>query len=213
MIIGGIEMKRDLGAGRPRRLVVGISGATGIAYGVKILELARAAGVQTHLVVTPAGQQTRAHETELSARALADLADVSYRPAEIGAAIASGSFRHDGMIIAPCSIRTLSAVACSNGDNLLTRAADVTLKERRRLVLMVRETPLTAGHLRAMSAVTESGGVVMPPVPAFYLRPKTVEDLVAHTAARALDLVGIDVEGAARWGEQTGPIPALPHSS
>ncbi|MEY9893688.1 4-hydroxy-3-polyprenylbenzoate decarboxylase [Catenulispora sp. MAP12-49] len=183
-----------------RRLVVGISGATGIAYGMRVLELARKAGVQTHLVVTPAGQQTRAHETGLTARDLAAMADVSYRPADIGAAIASGSFRTAGMIVAPCSIRTLSAIAYSNGDNLLTRAADVTLKERRRLVLMVRETPLTLGHLRAMTAVTESGGIVMPPVPAFYLRPDTVDDIVDHTAGRALDLFGIDVPDLPRWG-------------
>jgi 4-hydroxy-3-polyprenylbenzoate decarboxylase len=184
----------------PPRLVVGISGATGIAYGVRLLELARKAGVETHLVVTPAGQQTRAHETDLSARDLAAMADVSYRPADIGAAIASGSFRTAGMVVAPCSIRTLSAVAYSNGDNLLTRAADVTLKERRRLVLLVRETPLTLGHLRAMTAVTESGGVVMPPVPAFYLRPESVDNIVEHTVGRALDLFGIDVPDLPRWG-------------
>lgn len=184
-----------------RRLVVGISGATGIAYGLKVLELARKADVETHLVVTPAGQQTRAYETDLSAADLAAMADVSHRPAAIGAAIASGSFRTAGMIVAPCSIRTLSAIAYSNGDNLLTRAADVTLKERRRLVLLVRETPLTLGHLRAMTAVTESGGVVMPPVPAFYLRPRSVADIVEHTAGRALDLLGIDVPDLPRWGE------------
>jgi len=184
-----------------RRLVVGISGATGIVYGTRVLELARKAGVETHLVVTAAGQQTRAYETDLSARDLAAMADVSYRPAEIGAAIASGSFRTAGMIVAPCSIRTLSAIAYSGGDNLLTRAADVTLKERRRLVLLVRETPLTLGHLRAMSAVTESGGIVMPPVPAFYLRPRTVDDIVEHTVGRALDLFGIDVPDLPRWGE------------
>jgi 4-hydroxy-3-polyprenylbenzoate decarboxylase len=183
------------------RLVVGISGATGIAYGVRALELARKAGVQTHLVVTPAGQQTRAYETGLDARDLAALADVVYRPTDIGAAIASGSFRTAGMLVAPCSIRTLSSIAYGNGDNLLTRAADVTLKERRRLVLMVRETPLTLGHLRAMAAVTEMGGIVMPPVPAFYLNPESVADIVDHTAGRALDLLGIDVPDLPRWGE------------
>ncbi|MGW4119477.1 UbiX family flavin prenyltransferase [Nocardia sp. NPDC004711] len=185
----------------PRRLVVGISGATGIGYGLRVLEFARKAGVETHLVVTPAGQQTRAYETELSARDLAEMADVSYRPADIGAAIASGSFRTVGMIVAPCSIRTLSAIAYANGDNLLTRAADVTVKERRRLVLMVRETPLTLGHLRAMAAATESGAIVMPPVPAFYLRPQSVQDIVDHTAGRALDLLGIDMPDLPRWGE------------
>jgi len=185
---------------RPSRLVVGISGATGIAYGVRVLALARAAGWETHLVVTAAAQQTRAYETDLSARDLAGLADVSYRPADVGAAVASGSFRTAGMVVAPCSARTLSAIACGSGDNLLTRAADVTLKERRRLVLLVRETPLHLGHLRAMTAVTEAGGIVMPPVPAFYLRPASVADLVEHTAARALDLLGVDVPQP-RWGE------------
>ncbi|WP_194291012.1 UbiX family flavin prenyltransferase [Nocardia aurantia] len=184
-----------------RRLIVGISGATGIVYGIRALELARKAGVRTHLVVTAAGQQTRAYETELSARDLAAMADVTYRPAEIGAAIASGSFRTGGMLVAPCSIRTLSAIAYGNGDNLLTRAADVTLKERRRLVLMVRETPLTLGHLRAMIAVTEMGGIVMPPVPAFYLRPGGIGELVDHTVGRALDLLDIDVPEMPRWGE------------
>lgn len=185
----------------PRRLVIGISGATGIAYGVRALEAARKAGVQTHLVVTPAGQQTRAHETDLTARDLAAMADVAYRPADIGAAIASGSFRTAGMLVAPCSARTLSAIAYGNGDNLLTRSADVTLKERRRLVLMVRETPLTLGHLRAMAAVTEMGGVVMPPVPAFYLRPRSLDEVVEHSVGRALDLLGIDVPDLPRWGE------------
>jgi len=195
-------------SGRPRRLIVGISGATGITYGVRVLQLARAAGVETHLTVTPAGQQTRAYETDLSVRQLAALADHVYRPTDIGAAIASGSFRADAMVVAPCSIRTLSAIAYSHGDNLLTRAADVTLKERRRLVLMVRETPLTLGHLRAMTAVTEMGGIIMPPVPAFYLRPSSVDELVLHTAARALDLLGIAVPELPRWGEDLGPVPA-----
>jgi flavin prenyltransferase len=183
-------------------LVVGISGATGICYGVGVLELARKAGVETHLVVTPAGQQTRALETGLSARDLAALADVSYRPADIGAAIASGSFPTSGMIVAPCSARTLAAIAYGYGDNLLTRAADVTLKERRRLVLLAREAPLSLAHLRAMTAATEAGAVIMPPVPAFYLRPRNVAEIVDHTAGRALDLLGIAVPGMPRWGEE-----------
>jgi flavin prenyltransferase len=183
-----------------RRLVVGISGATGIAYGVKLLELARKAGVETHLVVTSAAQRTRAYETGLGARDLAAMADVAYRPADVGAAIASGSFRTAGMVVAPCSVRTLSAIAYANNDNLLTRAADVTLKERRRLVLLVRETPLTLAHLRAMTAVSEMGGVVMPPVPAFYLRPSGIDELVGHAAGRALDLLGVEVPDLPRWG-------------
>lgn len=187
--------------GPARRLVVGVSGASGTAYAVRTLELARKAGVETHLVVTSAGQQTRAYETDLDARSLAAMADVTYRPADVGAAIASGSFRTAGMLVVPCSVRTLSAIAYASNDNLLTRAADVTLKERRRLVLLVRETPLTLGHLRAMQAATESGAVVMPPVPAFYLRPRSVADIVDHTVGRALDLFGIDVPDLPRWGE------------
>jgi 4-hydroxy-3-polyprenylbenzoate decarboxylase len=186
-----------------RRLVVGISGATGIAYGVRVLELARKIGVETHLVVTPAAQQTRAHETDLSARDLGALADVNHRPSDLGAAIASGSFRTEGMVVAPCSVRTLSAVAHGIGDNALTRAADVTLKERRRLILLVRETPLTLAHLRAMASVTEMGGVVMPPVPAFYMRPRTIDEIVEHTAGRVMDLLGLDVPDLPRWGEHT----------
>lgn len=191
----------DTAIGPARRLVVGVSGASGTAYAVRTLELARKAGVETHLVVTSAGQQTRAYETDLDARSLAAMADVTYRPADVGAAIASGSFRTAGMLVVPCSVRTLSAIAYASNDNLLTRAADVTLKERRRLVLLVRETPLTLGHLRAMQAVTESGAVVMPPVPAFYLRPRSVADIVDHTVGRALDLFGIDVPDLPRWGE------------
>jgi flavin prenyltransferase len=190
------------GVGPGSRLVVGISGASGFAFGLSVLEMARKAGVETHLVVTSAGQQTRRHETSLSAQELAGMADVCYRPAGIGAAIASGSFQTAGMIVAPCSARTLSAIAYGCGDNLLTRAADVTLKERRRLVLLVRETPLTLAHLRAMTAVTEMGGIVMPPVPAFYLNPASVDDIVNHTAGRALDLLGLEVPDQPRWGDR-----------
>lgn len=182
-----------------RRLVVGISGATGIVYGTRILELARKLGVETHLVVTPAGEQTRSHETDLSRSDLAAMADVVYRSADVGAAIASGSFRVDGMVVAPCSVRTLSAIAYGLSDNLLTRAADVTLKERRPLALLVRETPLTLTHIRAMQAATESGAIVMPPVPAFYLRPRSIADIVNHTAGRALEALGIDVPDLHRW--------------
>lgn len=185
----------------PRRVVVGISGATGIVYGVCALKLLREAGVETHLVVSKPGDLTRAHETDLSADALRALADVSYRVGDVGAAIASGSFKTLGMLVAPCSIRTLSEIATGATGNLLTRAADVVLKERRRLVLLVRETPLHAGHLKSMLAVTEAGGVVAPPVPAFYNRPKTLDDIVAHTVGRALDLFGIDAPGLRRWGE------------
>lgn len=191
------------------RLIVGISGATGIALGVRALELARAAGAETHLVVTRPADRTRAYETDLTARQLRALADFTHAIDNIGAAIASGSFEVDAMLVAPCSSHTLSAIAYGTGDNLLTRAADVTLKERRRLVLLARETPLTLAHLRAMTAITEMGGVVMPPLPAFYLRPQSVDDIVTHTAARALDLLGVKVADHARWQGD----PALPKAA
>lgn len=192
----------------PRRLIVGISGATGIVYGVRLLELLREAdGIETHLVVTRAADLTRAHELDLSAKDLRGMADVSYPVTDIGAAIASGSFRTLGMIVAPCSARTLAEIASGATTNLLTRAADVVLKERRRLVLMVRETPLHAIHLRNMLAVTEAGAVVMPPVPAFYSRPRTLDEMVTSTVLRALDLFDIDLGRLERWGEG---IPTRP---
>lgn len=190
------------------RLVVGISGATGIALGVRALELARAGDAETHLVVTRPADRTRAYETDLSARQLRALADFTHAIDNIGAAIASGSFEVDAMLVAPCSAHTLSAIAYGTGDNLLTRAADVTLKERRRLVLLVRETPLTLAHLRAMTVVTEMGGVIMPPLPAFYLRPQSVDEIVTHTVARALDFLGIKAPGLARW--QGDPVLSKP---
>lgn len=194
---------------RKLRLIVGISGATGIAYGVRVLERLRDLGVESHLVVSKAGDLTRAHEADLTATALRALADVVYPAADVGAAISSGSFKTLGMIVAPCSMRTLAEIASGVTSSLLTRAADVVLKERRRLVLLARETPLHAGHLRNMLAVTEMGGVVMPPVPAFYQRPKTVAELIDHTACRALDLFDLDVPDFPRWGE---PPPAAHRS-
>jgi len=182
------------------RLIVGVSGATGVVYAVELLKALRSLSIETHLVVSAAGDCTRAYETPLSAGELRRLADVAYPIADVGAAIASGSFRTMGMIVAPCSIRTLSEIASGVTSTLLTRAADVCLKERRRLVLMVRETPLHLGHLRSMLAVTEAGAIVMPPVPAFYTKPRSVEDIVAHSVARVLDLFDLDA-GAARWGE------------
>jgi flavin prenyltransferase len=189
----------------PRRLIVGISGATGIVYGVELLRTLRRLGIESHLVVTTAGEQTRAYETALTKSELRAMADVVYSASHVGAAIASGSFRTMGMIVAPCSIRTLSEIATGVTSNLLTRAADVCLKERRRLVLLVRETPLHLGHLKSMQAVTEAGGIIMPPVPAFYLRPQTIENLVQDTASRALDLFGLDT-GAPRWGETVSDV-------
>lgn len=181
-------------------MIVGITGATGIVYGIGLLEMLRVLGIESHLVVSRAGDLTRAHETDLSAQELRELADFSYKVSDVGAALASGSFLTMGMAVAPCSVHTLSEVAYGIGSNLLTRAADVTLKERRPLVLMVRETPLTIGHCRAMVAASESGAIIAPPVPAMYTRPATLQDIVDHSVARVLDLFGLHVE-VPRWGE------------
>lgn len=185
----------------PKKMVVGITGATGIVYGVRLLEVLRALGVETHLIVSKAGEMTREHETDMSSGELRALAARHYGVGEIGAALASGSFRTMGMIVAPCTIRTLSEIATGVTDNLLTRAADVTLKERRRLILLVREFPLHAGHLRSMLAVTEMGGIVAPPVPAFYTRPQTIAEIVDQTIGRVLDLFDLDAGSFPRWGE------------
>lgn len=187
-----------------RRLVVGVSGATGVVYAVRLLEALRALDVESHLVVTRPGEMTLAYETEMATRDLRDLADVSYAIGDVGAAISSGSFRTMGMVVAPCSMRTVGEIASCATSNLLTRAADVCLKERRRLVLMVRETPLHAGHLKAMLAATEAGAVVFPPVPAFYARPATIADMVDHTVGRVLDLFDLDAGLVDRW---TGDKP------
>jgi 4-hydroxy-3-polyprenylbenzoate decarboxylase len=185
----------------PRRIVIGISGATGIVYAVRLLEALRAARIETHLVVSRAGDMTRAYETELAARDLRALADHAYAPSDVGAAISSGSFRTLGMVVAPCSMRSLAEIASGVTSTLLTRAADVTLKERRRLVLLVRETPLHVGHLRSMLAAAECGAIIAPPVPAFYAHPKTLDDIVDHTVGRVLDLFDIETDLAARWGD------------
>lgn len=187
-----------------QRLIVGVSGATGIIYGVRLLELLRMVGVETHLVASAAAHLTRAYEFPLSAAALRELATVSYRNNDIGAAIASGSFRTLGMIIAPCSMRTLAEIASGVTTSLLTRAADVVLKERRRLVLLARETPLHAIHLKNMLSVTDAGAIVMPPVPTFYNRPRSIDELVTNTVCRALDLFDIDTGMLKRWGEDIG---------
>jgi 4-hydroxy-3-polyprenylbenzoate decarboxylase len=184
-----------------RRIAVGISGASGIQYGIKALQLLRDLNIETHLMVSKAAHVTRCHETDLSREALEELANVSYSINDIGAALSSGSFSTMGMIVAPCSMRTLAAIASGVSDSLLTRAADVTLKERRRLVLMVRETPLHLLHLRNMQAVTECGAIVFPPVPAFYTQPKSLDDIVTHSVVRALDLFGLDAKNIPRWGE------------
>jgi 4-hydroxy-3-polyprenylbenzoate decarboxylase len=181
------------------RLVVGITGASGAVYGVRLVQRARALGAETHLVVTPAGVLNAHHELGLDRGALDALADRSYAPADIGACMASGSFDTAAMVVAPCSMKTLASIAHGFGDNLLTRAADVTLKERRRLILMVRETPLNLAHLRNMTAVTEMGGIIFPPLPAFYNKPTTIDQLVDDTVERVLALAGLDQAKPQAW--------------
>ncbi|KWA14931.1 3-octaprenyl-4-hydroxybenzoate carboxy-lyase [Burkholderia cepacia] len=184
----------------PRRLIVAITGATGAIYGVRLLDLLRAAGgVETHLLISNAGWLNIQHELKLSKAKIESRADVVHSVRDVGATIASGSFATDGMVIAPCSMKTLASVAHGLSDNLITRAADVTLKERRRLVLMVRETPFNLAHLRNMTAVTEMGGIVFPPLPAFYAMPKTIEELVDQTVTRVLDLFALSAPMTTPW--------------
>ncbi|GGI53881.1 flavin prenyltransferase UbiX [Oxalicibacterium solurbis] len=185
---------------QPKRLIVAITGATGVIYGVRLLQALRAiAGVETHLLVSEAGVLNLHQELDLNRKDVEALADVTYNVRDIGAAIASGSFQSDGMIVAPCSMKTLAAVAHGFSDNLIARAADVTLKERRRLVLMVRETPFNLAHLRNMTAVTEMGGIIFPPLPGFYHRPASIEEMVDHTLGRVLDLFDLQHTLAPRW--------------
>ena len=181
--------------------MVGITGASGSIYGIRMLEVLRERGdVETHLVISPAGRRTLLHETDYEPSHVEGLADVVYGYRDVGAAIASGSFQTAGMVVCPCSVRTLSALALSTADNLITRAGDVALKEGRPLVVLLRETPLHLGHLRLAARLTEIGGVVMPPVPAFYTRPTSIADVVDHTVGRVLHRVGLPVEGlVAEW--------------
>ncbi|MSO76940.1 MAG: UbiX family flavin prenyltransferase [Alphaproteobacteria bacterium] len=195
-------------AARPR-LIVGISGASGAIYGVRLLEALRPLAVEVHLVMSKTAEVTLAHETDLKVADVQALADMVHAPGDMAAAIASGSFPTLGMIVAPCSIRSMAEIATGVTSSLLTRAADVTLKERRPLVLMVRETPFHAGHLRAMLGLAEMGAVIAPPVPAFYNRPKRIDDLIDHTIGRVLDLFGLDTGRVKRWGEAVGPRPKL----
>ncbi|HSD34489.1 MAG TPA: UbiX family flavin prenyltransferase [Alphaproteobacteria bacterium] len=188
-------------SGRKARLVVGISGASGVIYGVRLLKLLKKLPVETHLVMTRSAELTLAYETDLKVSDVQALADSVYPVSDMGAALSSGSFRTIGMVVAPCSVKSLGEIAVGATSNLLTRAADVTLKERRRLVLMLRETPLHLGHLRAMLAVTEMGAVIAPPVPAFYARPQSLEEMVDHTLGRVLDLFGLESGTVRRWGE------------
>jgi 4-hydroxy-3-polyprenylbenzoate decarboxylase len=187
---------------QPRRLIVGLSGASGVIYGIRLLQILRdQARIETHLVCSKAAERTIVEETDWSVRDVKALASVVHPMGDIGASIASGSYRTQGMIIAPCSIHTAGAIAHGITDTLLTRAADVCLKERRRLVLLVREAPLHVGHLRALTALAEIGAVIVPPVPAFYSRPNTLEDLVDHTCGRVLDLFDLPHDLVRRWGE------------
>ncbi|TMI01148.1 MAG: UbiX family flavin prenyltransferase [Betaproteobacteria bacterium] len=192
-------------AAMKKRLIVGITGATGAVYGVRMLEaLKSAAGWESHAVLSEAGALNLWHELKMKRKDLERIADAAYHPKDIAATIASGSFLTEGMVIAPCSMKTLAAVAHAHADDLVSRAADVVLKERRRLVLLPRETPLNLAHLRNMATVTEMGGIVFPPVPAFYALPKSIDDLVAHTVARVLDLFGIHSAKLARWQGMKG---------
>jgi flavin prenyltransferase len=184
-----------------RRLIVGLSGASGVIYGVRALELLKGSGIETHLVMSRSAEVTLAYETKLKVRDVQVLADVVHPIHDIAASISSGSFKTLGMLIAPCSVRTLSEIATGVTSTLLTRAADVVLKERRRLVLMLRETPLHTGHLRTMAAASEMGAILAPPIPAFYFGPKTLDDIINQSIGRALDLFGIELGIVKRWGE------------
>ena len=197
---------RNPSGSAPQRLIVGISGASGVTYGVRVLDALRELGVESHLVVTRAALLTLSQETDLSADDLLGRADVSHRLNDVGATIASGSFRTMGMIIAPCSVRTMSEIATGVTSTLLSRAADVVLKERRRLVLLVRETPLHLGHLRTMTALAEMGAIIAPPLPAFYSKPASIAEMVDQSVGRALDLFGLDWSAVRRWGGLKGPL-------
>lgn len=187
-----------------KRLIVAITGASGTIYGIRILEALRESGIESHLVMSDSAKLTMAAETDYKPADVEALADVVHSAKNVGASISSGSFHSMGMIIAPCSIRTLSEIASGVTSSLVSRAADVVLKERRRLVLLVRETPLHAGHLRSMSQVTEYGAIVMPPVPAFYAKPQSLDDMVNHTVGRALDLFDIENALVSRWSGMSG---------
>jgi len=190
-------------AAQVKRLIIGITGASGVVYGIRLLQLLReVAGVAAHLVISPSAAITLNYETELNLDAVQQLADVSYKARDVAAAISSGSFATMGMIIAPCSMRSLAEIASGVTSSLLTRAADVVLKERRRLVLMARETPLTTIHLRNMLQVTEAGGIIAPPVPGFYTHPKDLDEMVSQSCGRVLDLFDITLPQTKRWDEE-----------
>jgi flavin prenyltransferase len=191
-------------SGQPR-LVVGISGASGVVYGARLLELLRPLAVETHLVISRTAEVTLARETDLKSAEVRGRADVVHAIGDLAAPISSGSFKTIGMVVAPCSIRSMAEIASGVTTTLLSRAADVVLKERRRLVLLVRETPLHTGHLRTMTALSEMGAVIAPPVPAFYPRPQTIAEMIDHTLGRVLDLFGLETGTVKRWGESPAP--------
>ena len=184
----------------PKRMIIAISGASGAVYGIRALELLRSVpGIESHLIITPSGGRTIREETDMTPAQVQELADQVYSPRDIGASVASGSFRTLDMLVAPCSIKTLSGIANSFDSELTVRAADVCLKERRKVVLLLRETPFHAGHIDLMAQATRNGAIIMPPVPAFYHRPKSVAEIVDQTVRRALDLFDIDLQGTKRW--------------
>ena len=200
--MAGEKQQKPVVKAAPReRIVVGLSGASGVAYGIRLLEALRDLGVESHLVMTKPAEMTIAYETKLTPKQVAAKADHRYAVGDIGAPIASGSFKTAGMIVAPCSVRTMSEIATGVTTSLLTRAADVTLKERRPLILMVRETPLHLGHLRSLVQLAEMGAIILPPMPAFYAEPKTLSDLVDQMVGKALDLLGHEWPSMKRWGE------------
>lgn len=202
--LGPNQPKNNMQPPNPGRtkFIVGISGASGVVYGIRLLQILRGLDIETHLVMSRSAQVTLGYESKLSIAEVRDLAAVTYASTDIGAAISSGSFRVEGMVIAPCSIKTLSEIATGVTSSLLTRSADVMLKERKRLVLMVRETPLHLGHLRSMTAVTEAGAIIYPPVPAFYAAPESIDAMVDHTLGRVLDLFDFDSKTVKRWGSK-----------
>lgn len=193
-----------------KRIVVGITGASGVVYGIRLLEMLHRAGVETHLIVSRAAQMALAYETDYKLSDIEKLASKVHSNADVGAICSSGSFRTVGMIVAPCSVKTLSEIASGVTANLISRAADVALKERRRVVLLLRETPLHLGHIRSMASVTEAGAIIYPPVPAFYAKPKSLDDMVDHTLGRVLDLFDIDVGTVKRWSGGKGRRKSAP---
>jgi flavin prenyltransferase len=207
-MISNPESRSPLSNHTPR-ILIGISGASGVVYGIRLLELLRPTVIETHLVMSRTAEQTLAYETDRKLKDVKALADQVHAPDDLAAAISSGSFQTMGMVVAPCSVKTLAEIATGVTTTLISRAADVTLKERRRLVLMVRETPLHAGHIKNMLAATEIGAIIAPPVPAMYARPQNLEAMVDHSLGRVLDLFGIDTGRLLRWGEGTkGSRPA-----